>query len=174
MAIALYDLSVASYLQTLGGVAGFLERGKAHLVDNGIDPQEVVDTRLFPDMLPFAFQVLSISHHSSGAIEGLRRGRFAPPPRDLPPHTYDDLQQIVAQTRATLEAVSPEEVNAFEGRDMEFALGDFKIPFTAETFLLSFSLPNFYFHVTTAYDILRAKGVPIGKRDYMGKMRTRG
>ena len=85
MAIALYDLSVASYLQTLGGVAGFLERGKAHLVDNGIDPQEVVDTRLFPDMLPFAFQVLSISHHSSGAIEGLRRGRFAPPPRDLPP-----------------------------------------------------------------------------------------
>jgi hypothetical protein len=62
-------------------------------------------------------------------------------------------------------------VNALEGRDVTFQMRDFKIPFTAENFLMSFSLPNFYFHATTAYDILRSKGVPLGKRDYMGRMK---
>ena len=64
-----------------------------------------------------------------------------------------------------------DEVNGIEGRDVIFSVGDRKIPFKAEGFLMSFSLPNFYFHATTAYDILRKKGVPLGKRDFLGKMR---
>jgi hypothetical protein len=64
-------------------------------------------------------------------------------------------------------------VNAFEGKDVIFQIGDRKLPFTAEGFLLSFSLPNFHFHATTAYDILRSKGVKIGKRDYLGQMRMK-
>ncbi len=72
-----------------------------------------------------------------------------------------------------LEALTPEEVNALEGRDLAFKLGEHQMPFVAENFLMSFSLPNFYFHATTAYDILRMKGVPLGKRDYEGRLRTR-
>ena len=172
MATSLYDLSVASFLQTLGAVSGFLEKGRAHFAANGTDPNGVLETSLFSDMLPFRFQVQSVTHHSRGAIEGVKAGVFSPPPQ-IPPIGYADLQTMVAEARATLEALTPDEVNALEGRDMAFALGEHKLPFVAENFLMSFSLPNFYFHATTAYDILRMKGVPLGKRDYMGKMRMK-
>ncbi|MGN6451795.1 MAG: DUF1993 family protein, partial [Steroidobacteraceae bacterium] len=72
-----------------------------------------------------------------------------------------------------LQEVTPAEVNALEGRDVVFQLRDFKMPFTAKGFLLSFSLPNFYFHASTAYDILRWRGVRIGKRDFMGRLRLK-
>jgi hypothetical protein len=172
MAIALYDVSVANYLQTLGGVAGFLEKALAHFTANKVDLDEIVETRLFPDMLPFRFQVQSVAHHSLGAIEGVKKGLFQPPPQ-APAYDYRGLQQLVAEAREALLKVTPAEVNALEGRDVVFQLRDFKMPFTAEGFLLSFSLPNFYFHTTTAYDILRMKGVPIGKRDYMGPLRLK-
>jgi len=79
----------------------------------------------------------------------------------------------VTDAQATLKALTPDEVNGMEGRDMAFQIGDRRMPFTVENFLMSFSLPNFYFHATTAYDILRQKGVPLGKRDYMGQMRLK-
>jgi len=81
---------------------------------------------------------------------------------------------VVADTRAALEQLTAADVNALEGRDVAFQFRDFKLPFTAENFLLSFSLPNFYFHAATAYDILRSKGVPLGKRDFMGALRLKG
>jgi uncharacterized protein len=172
MAISLYDVSVASYLQILGGVSGFLERGLSHCEENGIDPVELVQTRLYPDMLPFSFQIQSVSHHSLGAIEGVMKGVFAPPgPRPEP--SYKDLQTWVADTQAALEKLTPAEVDAFAGRDVVFQAGERRLPFTAEDFLLSFSLPNFYFHATTAYDILRSKGVPLGKRDFTGRPRLK-
>ena len=173
MAVDLYDLTVASYLQTLGGVTGFLERGLAHCRDNNLDPEEIVETRLWNDMLPFRFQIVSVAHHSAGAIAGCKAGLFGPP-GDQRPHSYADLQGLVAETRSGLEKLSREEVNALQGKDVTFQIGDrFKVPFTAENFLMSFSLPNFYFHATTAYDILRSKGVPLGKRDFMGQMRAK-
>jgi hypothetical protein len=172
MAIALYDLTVASFLQTLGGVTGFLERGLAHCRDNNIDPEEIVETRLYGDMLPFRFQLVSVVHHSAGAIAGVKQGAFAPP-SEARPLTYVELQGLVAEARETLAGLSREEVNALEGTDVTFQIRDFKMPFTAENFLMSFSLPNFYFHATTAYDILRSKGVPLGKRDFMGAMRMK-
>ena len=172
MATSLYDLSVTCFLQTLGGVAGFLDRGLAHCTDNGLDPGEIVETRLFPDMLPFRFQVQSVAHHTLGAIEGVKQGLFAPS-TDLPPHSYGDLQKLVANTRSALQQLAPDDINALEGKDVAFQFRDFKMPFTAEGFLLSFSLPNLHFHATTAYDILRTKGVPLGKRDYMGPLRLK-
>jgi hypothetical protein len=172
MAIALYDLSVASYLQTLGAVVGFLEKGRAHFAANEVDLDEIVETRLFPDMLPFRFQLQSVAHHSLGAIEGAKKGLFQPPPQ-APAYDYRGLQELVGAAREGLQKVTPSEVNVLEGRDVVFQLRDFKMPFTAEGFLLSFSLPNFYFHATTAYDILRMKGVPLGKRDFMGQMRLK-
>jgi hypothetical protein len=172
MAIALYDLSVANYLQTLGAVAGFLEKGLAHFTDKHIDLDENVETRLVPDMLPLRFQLQSVAHHSLGAIEGVKRGLFQPPPQ-APAYDYRGLQQLVADAQQGLQKLTPAEVNALEGKDVVFQIRDFKMPFTAEGFFLSFSLPNFYFHATTAYDILRMKGVPIGKRDYMGPPRLK-
>ncbi len=171
MAISLYDLSVTSYLQTLGGVIGFMEKGLAHCTANGTDPNDIVETRLIADMLPFRFQVQSVAHHSLGAIEGVKKGVFSPP--SGPDLDYRGLQKLVTDARDALAKLTPAEVNALEGRDVVFQLRDMKIPFTAEGFLMSFSLPNFYFHAATAYDILRLKGVKLGKRDYMGQMRMK-
>jgi hypothetical protein len=172
MAMSLYDLSVPSYRQTLAGVAGFLERGLDHCRESDTDPNDVVEARLYPDMLPFRFQIWSVAHHSVGAIEGLRKGVFTPPP-ELPALDYAGLQKVVADASAALEKATADEVNALEGRDVVFQFRDFKMPFTAESFLLSFSFPNFYFHAATAYDILRSRGVPLGKRDFMGPLRLK-
>ena len=169
MAISLYDVTVTSFLQTLGGVSGFLDRGLSHFQDNNIDPDTIVDVRLFPNMLPFWFQVSSVAHHTLDAIDGVRAGTFSPGGAS-PPLTYADLQKLIADAQAGLKALDPAEVNGFEGRDMVFAMGELKMPFTAESFLMSFSIPNLHFHATTAYDILRTQGVPLGKRDYLGAL----
>jgi hypothetical protein len=172
MALPLYDATVACYLQTLTGVAGFLDKGLAHFTANNVDLNEIVETRLIPDMLPFRFQVIAVAHHSLGAIEGVKKGLFTPP--NVQPHDYRGLQKLIADAREGLKALLPAEVNALEGKDVVFQLGERKLPFVAEGFLMSFSLPNFHFHAATAYDILRMKGVPIGKRDYMGPLRMKG
>ena len=169
MAITLYDSTVASFLQTLGAVEGFLAKGLAHCMEKNIDLNEIVETRLYPDMLPFRFQVVGLTHHSAGALAGAKAGKFGPPG----PSTadYAGLQKLVSDAKATLEQAKPEEVNALEGKDVLFSVGELKLPFKAEGFLMTFSMPNFHFHATTAYDILRSKGVPLGKRDYMGRMK---
>jgi hypothetical protein len=172
MAISLYDATVAGYLQALGGLSQVLEKGQAHAVETGADVEDLAATRLFPDMLPLTFQIWSVRHHSLGAIEGCKTGTFRPPPA-MPDLDYAGLRSVVAETLATLAEVAPSEVDALEGRDVVFHLGEMKLPFTAEGFLFSFSLPNFYFHATTAYDILRSKGVKLGKRDYLGKLRLK-
>lgn len=172
MAISLYDVSVTSFLQILGGVEGFLAKGLAHCTEKGLDPNEIVETKLFPDMAPFRFQIVSVAHHAAGGVRGAIAGAFSPPkPMG---EDYPALQKLVSDARASLEAIKPDEVNGIEGKDVIFSIGDRKIPFKAEGFLMSFSLPNFYFHATTAYDILRQKGVPLGKRDFLGKMRIAG
>lgn len=171
MAITLYDATVASFLQTLGGVDGFLAKGLEHFRAKNIDPESIVETRLYEDMFPFRFQVMQTVAHSIGAIEAVRKGVYTPsPPSDL---NYAGLQKAVKDAREALTKVSADEVNGFTGRDMRFEFRDRNIPFTAENFLLSFSIPNFYFHASTAYGILRMKGVPVGKRDFMGQLRIK-
>ncbi len=170
--ISLYDISVGSYMQTLGATAGVLEKGLQHCESEGIDLADIVATSLHPDMLPFWFQVVSVCHHSLGAVQGLQAGVFSPPQPE-PNLTYKRLEEMVRDTLAGLESISAVEVNCLEGKDMQFKAGEFTIPFTAESFILSFSLPNFYFHATTIYDILRMKGVPLGKRDFTGRLRIK-
>lgn len=173
MSISLYDVSVRSFLQTVGAVSGFLEKGLAHCTGAGMDPESLVETRLHGDMLPFRFQLVSVAHHSKGALDGVRAGVFAPPGAIGADLGYAGLQAMIADAHAALTAVTAAEINAFEGKDVVFALGERKMPFTAEGFLMSFSLPNLHFHATTAYDILRQAGVPLGKRDYMGALRMK-
>ena len=172
MTISLYDISVTSYLQTLGAVAGYLDKGLSHCREKSVDPGEIVETRLYPDMLPFRFQIQSLVHHSVGAIEGIKRGKFSPP-KDLPAHDYPALQGLVAEARQTLQSLAPDVVNGYESAEVVFEFRERRLPFTALGFLASFSLPNFYFHATTAYDILRSKGVPVGKRDFLGQLRLK-
>jgi uncharacterized protein len=172
MAIPLSDVSLTSFLQVLGGVAGFLDKGRAHCEAKGIDLNTVVETRLQPDMLPFRFQVIAVAHHSLGAIEGAQKGLFQPP-TGVANQDYAALQNIIADARAKLQKIDKTSIDKLEGKDVVFQLGDRKLPFTAEGFLMSFSLPNLHFHATTAYDILRMTGAPIGKRDYMGQMRMK-
>jgi uncharacterized protein len=173
MAFSLYDATVANYLQILGAVGGFLEKSLTHFRENGIDPAEIVETRLTPDMLPFRFQIVSVAHHSRGAMEAAQNGVFVPP-SGKPDLDYAALQALVAEARDELAALTPESVGALVGRDVTFKVGERALPFTAEDFLMSFSLPNFFFHAATAYDILRHKGAPIGKRDFMGRLKMKG
>ena len=106
------------------------------------------------------------------SIEGVRKGSFSPD-TTTPPQDFPALKARIIETIAALEAIKPIEIESFIGRDMRFAFGDRHVDFTAENFLLSFSQPNFYFHATTTYDILRWKGLPIGKRDFTGRTRTK-
>jgi hypothetical protein len=169
MAFSLYDATVANYLQILGAIGVSLEKSLAHFRDKGVEPAEIVEARLAPDMLPLRFQIVSVAHHSRGAMEAAKNGAFVPP-SGKPDLDYASLQALVAEARNELAALTPEAVNALIGRDVSFKLGDRALPFTAEGFLMSFSLPNFFFHATTAYDILRHKGAPLGKRDFLGKL----
>ena len=171
MAISFYDTSIGTYLQTLGGVIGFLEKGRAHCEANGIDLNEIVETRLYPDMHPFRFQLWAVEHMTRGALKGLETGRFQPP-APVKELDFAGLQQLVKDTHAELASVSRERVDALEGNQVTFQVGDFKMPFTAANFVLSFSLPNLFFHATTAYDMLRMRGAPLGKIDFLGQLRT--
>lgn len=171
MAVSLHDISVGSYLQVLGGVAKFLDKGAAFLEEKGIDPQEIVAMSLHPDMRPFQFQLKSVAHHSAGAIRGIREGLFSPPPT-TPDLDYAGLISLVKDAESELRNQSREEIDAMAGKQVVFRLSRGDIPFTAENFVLSFSLPNLYFHATTAYDLLRMKGAPLGKLDYLGDLRT--
>lgn len=173
MGIPLYDVTVLGFVQTVSAIEGVLQRGLAHCKERGIDTNEIVETRLHPDMLPFRFQVFSIVKNSVGAIESAKAGLFARPP-ETPALDYAGLQAVLAEASAKLKTYTRDEVNALQGRDMVFHPGEHKMLFTIENFLLSFSIPNFHFHATTAYDILRSKGVPIGKRDYLGRVRAKG
>jgi hypothetical protein len=171
MSTSLYDATVVTFIQTLGAAEGFLARGFDHCRDNQIDPKEIVETRLHHDMLPFRFQVMSTINHSIGAIEAIRKGVFSP--STAPELDYEGLQKAVTSAREALRGVSADEVNGFVGRDVKFEFRDRSIPFTGDGFLLSFSTPNFFFHASMAYGILRSKGVPLGKRDFMGQLRIK-
>ena len=171
MAISLYDVCVPSYLQVLGAVTGILQKGAQYAAASDLDVAELVETRLHSDMHPLSFQVVSVVHHSLGAIRGVEAGEFNPPP-SMPDPTYAALEDLVRQANGELRAIDREAVDGLAGKHMLFKAGKFEAPFTAENFILSFSLPNFYFHAATTYDLLRMAGVPLGKMDFLGNLRV--
>jgi hypothetical protein len=167
-----YDLSVPTFLQTVRAVEGFLARAAQHCAQIGTDPDGFVPASLFNDMAPFHFQIEAACHHSVWGLEAAKTGVFAPPAL-VGPVPFADLQAMIRQAKKSLEAFTPEEVNGWAGKDLDLQIGPRRLAFTSETLILSFSLPNFHFHAVTAYDILRSRGVPLGKRDYEGRLRTR-
>lgn len=173
MAFSLYAATIPSYRQILSAIAGLLKKAEGFADEQGIPSGDLVKQRLAEDMLPFGYQVKSVVAHSLGAIDGVRSGVFSPD-RSPWPDSIADLEALVGEAIAALDAIDPAEIDAFVGQPMRFTMGEMRMDFVAEEFLLSFSQPNFYFHATTAYDILRANGVPLGKRDFLGRPRVIG
>jgi hypothetical protein len=172
MGITLHAAFVPSCQQLLASVSRLVGKAEAFCAERGLPPSDIIDARLAGDMHPFAYQVKSTVVHSVGAIEGLRAGEFRPDTRPLLDN-FADLKALVDEAIATLGAIDPAEMEGFIRRDMRFVFGDNSLEFTGDQFLLSFSQPNFYFHATTVYDILRWKGLPIGKRDFNGRVRVK-
>ena len=172
MATTLYDLSVPTFLQTVKAIGGCLDRATKHCAEIGADPDDFVHARLFGDMAPFHFQIEAAWHHSVWGLEAAKTGVFAPPAL-VGPVPFAILRSMIGKAEAALESFTPDEVNSWAGKDLDLQIGPRRLTFTSETLILSFSLPNFYFHAVTAYDILRTRGVPLGKRDYEGRLRTR-
>ena len=161
-----------TFLQTVRAIAGFLDRTAGHCAEHRVDPNDLVHARLFEDMAPFHFQIEAAWHHAVWGLDALRTGAFEPPSL-VGPVPFAELQAMMGKAAAALQALAPDEVNGWAGRSLDLQIGPRRLAFTSETFILSFSLPNFHFHAVTAYDILRTRGVPLGKRDYEGVLRTR-
>lgn len=172
MSTSLYDLSVPTFLQTMRAIGGYLDRAATHFAEAGADADAFVRERLIADMTPFHFHIEAAWHHAVWGVEALITGALTPPAL-VGVAPFADLRAVIAKGVTSLEAFDREEIDACAGKILELQIGPRRLVFTAENFILSFSLPNFHFHAVTAYALLRAHGVPIGKRDYEGVLRTR-
>lgn len=169
--LSLYDATVPSFLQTLRAVQALLVKAEDFCAQNKIAHEDILEARLVPDMLPFTFQVKQVARHTWGGVQGVMTGQAG---RDTAPlaKSFAELHEKLAEAEAGLAALAPETLNALEGGEVLFDVPGYVNRFTAPEFLMSFSQPNFHFHATMTYALLRAKGVEIGKLDYLGKMRV--
>jgi hypothetical protein len=172
MSHRLSETVITTYQQIIPSVLGYLEKGRAHYDAIGEDINDAVNLRMAEDMQPLHFQMVSVVHHSMNALLSVDSGDAGPPDFSL----ALDYTGLTAYVQSALEAVNAADLDAIDARASEpvvFRVAGAEMPFTAANYLLSFSLPNFYFHAATGYDLLRAKGVKLGKMDFLGKMRMR-
>jgi hypothetical protein len=169
MPISLYEATVPTMVQMLGSAQGWIEKAKAC----DFSEEEIASACLADDMAPFAKQVNWMLAHSIGAIEAVRAGEMTPD-LDEPTTDLEQMRLNLGAAENKLRALPIGELDSFVGQEVHFVFKPrgVDIPFTAENFLLSFSQPNFFFHATTAYAILRHKGLDVGKMDYLGQIRT--
>jgi hypothetical protein len=172
MPISLHTAVVGAYLQILPQIGGFIDKAETHCTAEGLDIEALTGASLSDDMWNFAKQVSQACHHSARAIVGVRSGTFGSETQSVPVDPAS-IRKELADSLALLQAVDAGELDAIGDRDMAFEMGTFKMSFTVQDFLLSFSLPNFYFHTTTAYDILRSNRVALSKPDYLGRIRMK-
>ncbi len=166
MALSMYDSSIPALKQTLGSLSAILKKAAEHAKGREIDPTVFVNARLFPDMLPLAKQIQIASDQAKGCAA--RLAGIDIPKYDDNETTFDELQVRIAKTIAFLDSVVAQQIDGSEERDIVLQLHETKREFKGKDYLRSWVLPNFYFHVTTAYCILRHNGVDIGKKDYLG------
>ncbi len=172
MALGLYDAVVPNFVQVVQSVQGILDKAQAWAEQEGMAQEDLLAVRLAPDMLPLAYQFKSCWTHSAHAIAQCGEGRFSPHV-DPAPTTFDGVRELLDKTLSALEAVEPQTLDAMADRTVVFSIGEkYRLDFTVQNFLLSFSTPNVFFHAATAYDILRMQGVALQKRDFLGRMRS--
>lgn len=168
MSLTLYEAFVPNCQQTLGALNTLIDKGEAFVKDNGLSDEDLIGARLAEDMWSLPWHVRSCWVHSAYVISRLPSGEFSPDFTQIP-DSWDAMRAQVAVTLEELGKVTPEQLEAVADSTIGFVLGGKRqMEFTGQNFLLSFSQPNVYFHATTFYDILRMKGVPLGKRDFMG------
>jgi hypothetical protein len=168
MALELYDITVPVFVRGLGNLAAVLEKGRAYAEVEGIAFEEFLEARLAPDMLTLTGQVQRASDTAKFAavrIGGVPNERFADDER-----SFEDLEDRIARTQAFLAAVPRAAIDGKDEETISANIGRTPVTITARDYALQFALPNFFFHLTTAYGLLRQGGVPVGKMDYIGPM----
>ena len=166
MSISLYDASVSTYLQTLGAVGKFLEKGLAHAQAQGLAPDDLVETRLAPDMLPFKNQIFiacDVVKNGVARVAGMEAPKY-----DDSESTIEELQARIQKTLAWLATVPASAIDGREEQSFTFPVGKAgSHTLRGQDYVTMWILPNMYFHITTVYNLLRLNGTPVGKRDYL-------
>lgn len=167
MSISMYKASAPIFLRMLGNLDAFLEKAEANAKERGFEPNLFVTSRLAPDMLPLSAQIQLASDSSKGAMARLSGGT-APSMADTET-TMAELRMRIAKTVDYVKSVPAGAVDGSEERDVVLKFPNGEMTFKGLQYLTGFALPNFLFHVTTAYAILRHNGVPLGKLDFLGR-----
>lgn len=166
MTISLHEASVVTFLRGLGILGALIDRAEAHASSHGIPPSALISARLAPDMFTLAGQVQSASDAAklcAARLAGVDRPSFADTEA-----SFAELRQRIARTVAFLEGLAPAAIEPRAARPIPHRAGGAEQTITASAYLLQVALPNFWFHVTTAYDILRHNGVALRKADFLG------
>ncbi|MBK1680092.1 DUF1993 domain-containing protein [Rhodocyclus tenuis] len=166
MTISMYEASAPRFVNLLRNLSAILAKAEAHADARKIAPEVLLSARLFPDMFPLSRQVQIACDHAKGAV-GRLAGIEVPSFADTE-QSFAELQERIARTIAFVESVDAARVNGSETRDIALSIGGQQMQFQGMQYLLGFALPNFHFHLVTAYNILRHNGVDIGKRDFIG------
>ncbi|MBO3273981.1 DUF1993 domain-containing protein [Pseudomonas schmalbachii] len=166
MSLSIYEASVPVFIRMLGNLSTILGKAAAHAEAKSIDQAVLVNARLAPDMFALARQVQIASDSAKGCAARLA-GVDVPSYPDEET-TLEQLQARIAKTVEFLKAIKPEQLEGSEKRTINLKMRTREVSFSGRDFLLGFAMPNFYFHVTTAYDILRHNGVEVGKMDFLG------
>ncbi len=166
MTLSMYPASVPVFIRMLNNLAAILAKAAVHCETHKIDPAALIGYRLYPDMFAFAKQVqVACDHAKNGAA---RLAGVMAPEFENSEQSFPELIERVRQTIAYLESFTPEQINDSEEREAVIQHGETVNTYRGQDYLLQRALPNFFFHVATAYDILRHNGVELGKRDYIG------
>ena len=167
MAISMYQCSVPVFVQFLTSLSAVLDKAAAYAEAKKVEPSVLLNTRLAPDMFPLVRQVRAATDHAvsaCGRLAGVDMPSFANTEASIP-----ELKERIAKTIDFLKGLKPAQIDRSEGKEIKITLPSGAVrEFTGQSLLLNNSLPNFYFHCTTAYDILRHCGIELGKRDFMG------
>ena len=166
MNISMHQASAQRFVHMLNSLSTLLDKAQAHAEAKKIDPLALTSFRLFPDMLPMTRQVQIACDTSKGAVARLAGAEI--PKHEDTEQTIAELKARIAKTIAFIQTFKPAQVDGTEDKEVVLKIGGNDMKFTGAQYLLGFAYPNFYFHVTTAYNMLRHNGVEIGKRDFLG------
>jgi uncharacterized protein len=166
MSLSVHQSSVPVYERALSAFLGVLDKAEEHARARKFDPNAYLAMRLSPDMYPFVRQVQSFCDHAKNS--SFRLAGQAPPVKEDKETSIAELRERIEATLGLLKSLDAKAMEGAETREIVIPAGANKLKLPGADYLLHFALPNFYFHLTTAYDILRASGVEIGKRDFMG------
>ncbi|MBV9540952.1 MAG: DUF1993 domain-containing protein [Alphaproteobacteria bacterium] len=166
MAYAIYDASVPVMARALGNLIKIIDKAETQAKEKDIPLQSLLDARLIADMNPFPFQIQSASDAAKGAAA--RLAGITPPSMPDTEKTFGELKARLQKTIDFLNTVKPEQLAGAEDKEIVMKFPNGELKFSGRDFLAGFALPNFFFHVTTAYALLRHKGIAIGKMDFLG------